>query len=305
MNGLELSEKFYKEYGIPMLENFKQYSDKLAVGMVGEGSECYGFDDAISRDHDFCVGFCIFISDESDREFGFPLMRAYNNLPKEYDGIRVMNRSLYSKNKYGVFTIGEFYRSLIGTGKHFSKWQEWLYTPEYALANATNGKIFFDNEGLFTAFRNNLLDMPQDVRKKKIAAKLVFMAQSGQYNFERCLKHGEQGASQMALYQFVDNATSLIYTLNNRYAPFYKWRFKGITKLDKLQDVGKLCENLLTETMSAEQKIDMISQICKLIIDELHNQQLACDSEDLEKQAINIMGLIQNREIRSLHIMEM
>lgn len=305
MNGLELSEKYYNEFGKPMLENFKQYSDKFAVGVFGEGSECYGFDDEISRDHDFSVGFCIFISDESDGEFGFPLMRAYNNLPKEYMGIKLKNRSLYGKDKYGVFTIREYFRSLIGTGAHFSKWQEWLYTPEYALANATNGKIFVDNEGLVTAFRKNLLDMPDDVRKKKIAARLVFMAQSGQYNFERCLKHGEQGAAQMALHQYIDNATSLIYTLNNSYAPFYKWRFRGITKLLKLRDAGKICERLLIENMSNEEKISQIAYINNLIINELSNIQLSNGSIDLESQAVNIMRLIQNREIRSLHIMEM
>lgn len=31
--------------------------------------------------------------------------------------------------------------------------------------------------------------MPEDVRRKKLAARLIFMAQSGQYNYSRCLGH--------------------------------------------------------------------------------------------------------------------
>ena len=49
MKGLELSEKFYKEYGEPMLqENFSDILPYIAVGLAGSGSECYGYDDGIS-----------------------------------------------------------------------------------------------------------------------------------------------------------------------------------------------------------------------------------------------------------------
>ena len=60
IRGLELSERFFGEYGLPMLqEQFPQYMDVIAAGVAGEGSDCFGFDDAISRDHDFEAGFCL------------------------------------------------------------------------------------------------------------------------------------------------------------------------------------------------------------------------------------------------------
>ena len=58
MKGIEISKAYFEEYGRPMLE--KDFSDilpYLCVGMVGSGSDCYGFDDEISRDHDFEPGF--------------------------------------------------------------------------------------------------------------------------------------------------------------------------------------------------------------------------------------------------------
>ena len=62
MKGLELARKYYEEYGIPMLENeFPETRKYLAVGLVGSGSECLGYDDKISQDHDFEPGFCIFL----------------------------------------------------------------------------------------------------------------------------------------------------------------------------------------------------------------------------------------------------
>ena len=46
MKGLELSRRFYLECGEPMLrEQFGDILDLLAVGLVGSGSECFGYDD--------------------------------------------------------------------------------------------------------------------------------------------------------------------------------------------------------------------------------------------------------------------
>ena len=53
MNGLELARGYYEEYGKPMLEGgFADILPYLAIGFVGSGSEHYGFDDEVSRDHD-------------------------------------------------------------------------------------------------------------------------------------------------------------------------------------------------------------------------------------------------------------
>ena len=66
MKGLELCEKFYNEYGAFMLRNeFPELEGIIAVGLCGSGSECFGYDDELSKDHDFEPGFCIFIPDES------------------------------------------------------------------------------------------------------------------------------------------------------------------------------------------------------------------------------------------------
>ena len=91
MKGLELSRAFYDAYGAPMLrEQFPELLPKLAVGLAGSGSECFGFDDEVSQDHDFEPGFCIFLPAEEvvDCRTAFRLERAYAKLPKEFGGFR-------------------------------------------------------------------------------------------------------------------------------------------------------------------------------------------------------------------------
>ena len=54
IKGLELAERFYLEYGAPMIkEKFPSLEGIIAAGLVGSCSECFGYDDGISRDHDF------------------------------------------------------------------------------------------------------------------------------------------------------------------------------------------------------------------------------------------------------------
>ncbi|MBO5725577.1 MAG: hypothetical protein J6S00_00770, partial [Clostridia bacterium] len=105
MKGLELASSFFEEYGKEMLNT--QFADVLpyiAVGLVGSGSECYGFDDEISRDHDFEPGFCIFIPGENvvDRKKAFELERAYAKLPMSFKGFERSRISAVGGNRHGV-----------------------------------------------------------------------------------------------------------------------------------------------------------------------------------------------------------
>ena len=56
--GLELAEAYYKAYGQEMLRTkFPQVIGQTAVGLAGYGSECLGFDDEVSMDHDYGPSF--------------------------------------------------------------------------------------------------------------------------------------------------------------------------------------------------------------------------------------------------------
>jgi len=49
MKGLELCEGYFREEGPPVLKReFGELFDRMAIGLVGDGSECYGYDDEIS-----------------------------------------------------------------------------------------------------------------------------------------------------------------------------------------------------------------------------------------------------------------
>lgn len=50
MNGMALGAAFFETQGLPALRaRHEEALPFLAAGLVGEGSECFGMDDALSR----------------------------------------------------------------------------------------------------------------------------------------------------------------------------------------------------------------------------------------------------------------
>ncbi len=310
MQGLEISREFFLQYGSPMLqEQFSDVMDRIAVGLAGEGSECLGFDDQLSRDHDFEPGFCLWITAADERDFGFRLERAYARLPKEFMGLRRSALSPVGGNRHGVMTIDAFYTRFLGAPTAPDTWERWLYTPSFSLLAACSGTVFQDELGAFSAVRNRLLaGYPEDIRLKKLAAHTVLMAQAGQYNYPRCLARSEHGAAQLAVFEFVRHTISAIYLLNNRYEPFYKWTYRGLSGLPVLGQYGDALQALteLDNTPdNARTKQAIIEDIAAVMIREFHAQHLTkAVCGDLEKHAYSILDGVQDANLRNLHIME-
>lgn len=310
MNGLELSRAFFEECGRPMLEaQFSELMPYLAAGIFGSGSECFGYDDDVSRDHDFEPGFCLFLPEESvvDRRTAFLLERAYSKLPRTFRGVSRPVLQPVGGARHGVFRTAEFFQKRIGSPDGLLNWRDWLTIPEQALAEATNGEVYFDSLGEVTRIRSALRFFPEDVRRKKLAGHLLLMEQAGQYNYPRCLSHGETGAAQLAAGEFVSSAMSAVFLLNCRYQPYYKWRFRAFRSLDKLSELAQPLEQLLTtgnDAETAKAKTALIEQICADVRAELCAQNLSdAQGDDLERHAYAVNNTIENSELRNLHIL--
>ena len=303
MRGLEQARALYEEFGRPLLrEQFPQLEGRVAVGLAGRGSECYGFDDEISRDHDFARGFCLWLTDEDDLRWGVDLNRAYRSLPLGEGG----EHSALGEDNCGVRRTAFFYRRYTGSPGAPESWQQWLSLPSHALAEATNGAVFRDDLGEFTAIRETLLHgMPEDVRMKKLAARLIEMAQSGQYNYARCRRHGEEGAAVLELQDFVRAACGAIFLLERRHMPYTKWMFRAMESLPTLGHLRPALEFLLTGENDPALRQGVVEDICATVAAELRAQGLSAGDWDyLEPHAFAVQGKIENPQIRALHVME-
>ncbi len=325
MQGLDLARRYYEEVGRPMIERkFPELLPRLAAGLVGEGSECLGYDDNISQDHDFGAGFCIWLSAKDYERYGKSLQDEYERLPREFAGMPARIASARGGGRVGVFEIKAFYSRFIGDEQTPKSMMRWLYLPEDKLAAVTGGEVFEDGSGEFSKIREEFLGYyPEDVRIKKIAARAAKMAQSGQYNYGRCMRRGDAVAAMLALDEFVRQAISMIYLLNRRYMPYYKWMFRGMKEFRILPDVAeKIREiSLMGDTgnmwkppfppgwnpyiNTLDPKVVKIEEICRAVIKELQKQGLTDSQDDfLEAHTWSIMSKIHDPQLRSCHVTE-
>ncbi|WP_116440378.1 DUF4037 domain-containing protein [Gardnerella swidsinskii] len=335
--GMQLAQLYWQTYGKALLANpkFAKYKNRIAAGLVGHGSECYGFDDEISRDHDFGPGFCLWLTDEDYAEIGADLQAAYDALPRKYAGFDSRNetpraKSCESSKRVGVFRISEFFENLTGfpTAPSQNEPHLWLSLNEPTLAAATNGKIFADPLGKFSKARQSFKLMPDDVRISLISRRLGMISQAGQYNFPRMIARKDASAAWLSINEFVRATASLVFLLNNPvtagYLPYYKWQFAALRKLSnrmasRLPEVCSKLESVMRLSSAAcfggdgsggdgfgeggkgaglaqKQVTQIIDSICEDIVRELQYQGLSdCSETFLEWQRPYVEAHIHSR----------
>lgn len=329
MKGLTLSRNYFEAYGKPMLAGLERrypaLQGQLAAGLAGQGSECLGYDDALSADHDFGPSFCIWLPEALFKEYGQICQEAYDCLPGEFEGYPARKTTAFGQDRVGVLEIGAFYYRLIGREDAPKSNAEWMWLSESRLSQAVSGEVFLDEPGIFSSVRNALLDYyPEDVRKKKIAARAAAMAQSGQYNYSRLCQRGEWSGAFLAMEEFIKNTCSMVNLLNKTYTPFYKWMHRSLKDAGRLPQVYGLIDQLTDSFDSRtawrtavpedflfgiinkkDTRAVLIETICQLVIRELAAQGLS-DAEDmyLEAHALSVMKKIQDPAIASLQLLE-
>ena len=307
MHGLELSEAFFKEYGEPMLaDRFPSLLPHIAVGLLGAGSECYGFDDEISRDHDFDASFCVFLPDEDtvSRKEAFRLERELAALPREFKGHKRMALAPTGGARRGVLRLSDFLLEKTGTKDGDLSVRDFFFLPETALAEVTNGKIFFDGAGTLTSVRRRLSYLPEDVRRKKLAGALLLMGQAGQYNYPRSLLRGDTAAAQLAIIEFVKHALHSILLLHKTYLPYYKWQFRALSKVSPLAEKLEFLISSPNDKKTAKEKTACIAEVATAVCGLLFTEGLSAREDDnLEAHAYAVNDAVASPEIRNLHIL--
>ena len=305
MKGLELAERYWREAGAPAMEAAcPALAGRLAAGLVGEGSECLGFDDEVSRDHDWGPGFCLWLTQEDFAAHGDALQAAYAALPRTFLGFSRLRESEHSQGRVGVFPVNGFYARFLGPGGPPRTPLQWLAVSDQALSVCTNGRVFRDGPGEFTRVRTELLAYyPEDVRRKRLAAQCAGAAQAGQYNHPRCLRRGDRVAALRALGDFIDHAQAAVFLLNRRYRPYYKWAHRALGDLPVLgREAGAAFEALAV--CPPEDRQDHVESLSALLIRALEEQGLTDGAGDfLLDHGEAIQASIRDQTLRSLPLM--
>ena len=249
--GIDICRKYYDRYVRPMIdEKFPEYASKIACGLSGEGSDAFGYDDALSRDHDWGPSVCLWITKDTDTQIGEELRNAYAELPEEMDGIK---RAPYvrGKDRRGVQVIPEFFKRLTGAPEYDEI--DWRETTSPLLAAAVNGEIWRDDEGIITEFRNKLATgYPESILFKHLAESCARFSREGQYNAPRVSKRGDELTARMFIYDAMREAMKLLYLANGKFYPHDKWLRYGLKDLEGGDTLDSLLQAMAADPAKAE-----------------------------------------------------
>ncbi len=252
---MKKNRRFYEEAVREMIHRkFPEYETRIAAGICGEGSDCFGYDDEISRDHDFGTGVCLWLTDEDMDRFGYQLSIAYNEL------VDRVERSFYTerlRERRGVMTIHDFYSDILhidcDTENCTMSEKDWYDLDHSCLKTAVNGEVYRDDPGKFTAFRNLLLGYyPDRIWRIRISEQLHAYASSLQVNYARCMTRKDTVAAELCRAEGIRSAMELFFLLQREFPPYYKWTFRALKDLDQEGVFSAKIQELAEERIRTE-----------------------------------------------------
>ena len=296
LTGLEIAEIVAKYTSEFIKAKYPDLYSRICLALVGVGSECLGFDDEISEDHDFSSRCQLFLDDSDYKTYKSDLESSLKIFCKDLESLTSNLKDVNVE----IMPIPNFYKyyTLFENGPKTES--EYRKVPMDLLCVATNGKVFLDNLGKFSEIRNRLLNFyPEDIRLKKIAFQLNKMAQSGQYNYNRMIKRGDTVAANIAQGEFVKHYLEFVHLLNKKYMPFYKWSYRSACSLEILGNFTQKNLKKLSEA-SIYEKESVIEEICLTVVNTLNELGLSNSKIDfLTYQAEEVRKNILNPSLRN------
>lgn len=292
INSREGSRSFYDKIIAPMIkEKFAEYEDRIAVGIAGEGSDCFGFDDFISRDHDFGTGVVLWLTDEDYDAIGARLSAEYNRIIDSHPGNNLTDRL---RERRGVMTINGFYSNILGIDCDLDKCEfseeDWYTLDHNCLATAVNGEVYRDDLGKFSAFRRMLLDYyPDNIWKIRIVNELHKFSMTLQVNYARCMSRRDTVAARLCHMQGLESAMQLYFLMKRVYPPYYKWIYRRLEELDNGGKYSALVKRLAESDIDishwkgeykanfiniSDPIVDSAEQIAEMLVDMLREKGL-------------------------------
>ncbi len=255
VKGLWLDKEFYESIGRHMLEEkYPDYINQMTIGMCGEGSDCFGFDDGFSMDHDWGPGFYIWLEAELFNKIGDSLQSDYNALPSDFRGYKRINTE-HGKRRIGVCNVDEFCSYYLGEVA-YKEWKEkgsissdiMLMIPEYRLAAFCNGEIFRipDNgNGILIKLRDYISSFyERSATVRLLCQRLAEFGQNAQYNYPRMKNRGDNTVAMQLLHTGLRSAVRAAFILNKQYAPHDKWIMRATEGFTVLKELPELIDKI-------------------------------------------------------------
>jgi hypothetical protein len=257
MQGIELSGRFYTELVRPWLSRTAPGLEHAAA-LVGYGSELLGFDDELSRDHNWGPRVHLFVERDVFAQRAAQLVADFSRvMPSEFLG-----EPIGWRNRPHPAASGDEAAGAIGHGLEIHTLEatlerllgvrdvdglgalQWLAFPEQRLLAFTAGAVFHDDNLRLTRARSALAYFPDDVwlykiacQWRRIAEEQAFVGRAGQV--------GDDLGSRVIAGRLARDVMRMAFLLSRRYAPYSKWFGSAFATLPLAGELSPLLNDAL------------------------------------------------------------
>ena len=240
LTGRELARQFHADVVAPLLAR-SMPGLRYAAGRLGSGSDVLGFDDEMSRDHDWGCRLTLLVG-ERDRD-AVPAIRGLldEKLPESYQGLPVRFPVTWDSSlshKIDVSTVADFAVARLGVDPAAGLTPaDWLILTGQSVLEVTAGPVFTDGTGELTRVRATLRWYPPDVERYVLAAGWQRLAQQMPLA-GRAGDRGDELGSRLISAQLAGDLIWLAFALSRRWLPYAKWRGTAFRALPIAADLA-------------------------------------------------------------------
>ena len=265
--GGELARAFHADVVGPLLT--REMPGLRYAAWLGSGSDVLGFDDAMSRDHDWGCRLTLLV-DEADRA-AIPQVSLLleRELPKSYRGFPMRFPVTWDSSvthQVEIATVADFATSRLGIDATIElSVADWLILTGQAVLEMISGPIFVDRTAALAQVRARLNWYPPDIERYVLAAGWQRLSQEMPM-VGRTAELGDELGSKMLSTRLADDLISLAFTLSRQWPPYPKWRGTAFRALPIAADLA----GMLTAAETAphwRDRENALADACEILLD--------------------------------------
>jgi uncharacterized protein DUF4037 len=259
--GLAISREFIESTLLPLLKkSLPDDFNRLAIAIVGTGSEILGVDDEISRDHHWGPrANVMYLRSDADRLRNRLRKLFDEELPRTY-GEYAIHANIGNLTGVCCGAVEDFFLRFLGTDQLPARDLDWLAMCEVDLFHVTAGQVVYDGPGELTRRREALAYYPPNIWRKRVADWCMYVTgRDAPYNIHRVSKRRDELTSTIYFGLCVKRLMELCFAINRQYAPYTKWLNQTFRRLPVCaEQLAPLIDSAMAEPAWKERVLILI-----------------------------------------------
>lgn len=242
MTGLELGRLYFEEIIRPILED-RFPGLVYSAARLGAGSDVLGFDDDISRDHDWGPKLDLYLAQDDhvalekriDEVLSKELPATFRGYATRFDLNEDGSADFGTDTgRHAIFltTVPEYFERYLGFGCGSDPDTiDWLTMSPQKLRTVTSGRVYHDGLGQLENIQSMLGWYPHDIwlylmanQWRRIDQEEPFVGRTGDV--------GDELGSRIIGTRQITELMTLCFLMERQYPPYFKWFGTAFSKLD-------------------------------------------------------------------------